>query len=101
MKPSGQRRVIRLFPDYGHEWPLWDNSTPERPSNYTMKPEDYGLSDALTAQLAAWYELWEAHCSENGWDDPAHEAQWRRDGRAIAAQLQREVADFADVSYEP
>ncbi|MDQ4138556.1 MAG: hypothetical protein M3116_06900 [Actinomycetota bacterium] len=42
MKPNWAPRVIRLFPDYGRDWPLWENGTPERESNYTMTPEDYG-----------------------------------------------------------
>ena len=34
------RRVIRMFPDYGHEWPLWEDAHDE----YVMEPSDYNLS---------------------------------------------------------
>ncbi len=97
--PYPHRRVIRLFPDYCRDWPLWENSTPERETNYTMTPEDYGLSAELTAALAEWYAVWESRSGE-GWDSDAHLEQWRRDGAALAEWLRREVADFADVSYE-
>lgn len=100
MKPSSGRRVIRLFPDYGRDWPLWENSTPARPTNYTTTPDDYHLSETLTAALADWNMFWQTHFSEHGWDDAENEARWRRDGEAVAARLRQEVADFADVSYE-
>jgi hypothetical protein len=93
--------LIRLFPDYGRDWPLWENSTPERQTDYTTTPEDYGLSPELTGRLAAWNRFWETHSGADGWDDDASEAQWRLEGERIAAQLRREVAGFADVSYEP
>ncbi|QIK62795.1 hypothetical protein G7068_05975 [Leucobacter viscericola] len=38
------RRTIRLFPGYGRDWPLWENSTPTWNVGYTTTPETYGLS---------------------------------------------------------
>lgn len=46
------RRTIRLFPDYGRDWPLWENSTPTWDVGHTTTPETYGLSEALTHDLA-------------------------------------------------
>lgn len=95
------RRVIRLFPDYGHRWPLWENSTAERPSKYTMEPADFGLSQDLTDRLRAWYDVWDAEdLYENGWSSRGNEKSWLAEGASIAGQLREEVGAFADVEYE-
>ena len=96
------RRVIRLFPDYSRHWPLWENSTPTWDVGYTTTPEMYGLSEALSGDMASWNAFWETHFDpEGGWDTEAAAEQWRVEGEAIAARLQSEVAAFADVQYEP
>jgi len=96
------RRVIRLFPDYSRDWPLWENSTPTWDVGYTTTPDIYGLSEDLTRDMAAWNTLWEANfVAEVGWTSDDARAQWQRDGLAIAERLRAEVADFADVKYEP
>lgn len=95
------RRVIRLFPDYGHRWPLWENDRPGHPSKYTMVPSDYGLSKELTAKLRAWYDAWDAeNLYENGWSSPANELAWKNEGAHLAEQLSDEVKAFADVEYD-
>lgn len=97
-----KRRTIRLFPDYGRDWPLWENSTPTWDVGYTTSPETYGLSEALTLDLAAWNSFWERNFDPfDGWADPAAREQWQSHGESIAARLRIEVLDFADVSYEP
>ncbi|MFE4950007.1 hypothetical protein ACFQ9V_07850 [Leifsonia sp. NPDC056665] len=96
------RRVIRLFPDYGRDWPLWENSTPTWDVGYTTTPAMYSLSEDLTRDLAEWNALWDSNFDPfDGWKSDAAREQWRVTGRGIAARLQREVADFADVQYEP
>lgn len=96
------RRAIRLFPDYGRDWPLWENATPTWDAGYTTTPDAYGLSDGLARDLADWNALWEANFDPiEGWTDDTARSKWREDGLAIAARLQTEVADFADVTYEP
>jgi len=96
------RRVIRLFPDYSRDWPLWENSTPTWDVGYTTTPEMYGLSEALSGDITSWNTFWETHFNpENGWDTEAAAERWRVEGDAIAARLQGEVAAFADVQYEP
>jgi hypothetical protein len=100
MAQQSIRRTIRLFPDYGHRWPLWENSTPEHPTKYTMEPADFGLSEHLTQRLRAWYDTWEAQSLHlGGWSTPEHEAAWRTDGANIAEELRAEVRAFADVEY--
>ena len=95
------RRVIRFFAAPGHEWPLWENSTPTRESDYTMVPEDYGLSPELTARPRAWYDSREKHAvMEGGWHNRDDLVVWLREGKPLAWDLRHEVADFADVSIE-
>ncbi|PYI66468.1 hypothetical protein CVV68_14375 [Arthrobacter livingstonensis] len=101
MSDKRARRVIRLFPDYGHRWPLWENSTAERPTKYTMEPADFGLSQNLTSRLRTWYDAWDAEVLyEYGWGSPENEAAWKEEGASIAMQLREEVKTFADVEYE-
>ena len=99
---DGARRVIRLFPDFGRDWPLWENSGgPAGDVGYTTTPSDYGLSEGLCDALAAWNDFWTEHFDPfEGWDAAANETKWIADGRKVAAWLRREVAEFADVSYE-
>jgi hypothetical protein len=96
-------RVIRVFPDWGHEWPLWEDSSPTRESTYTMEPSDYGLSEVLTAELRRWYYDWE-RCvrpfDRPSWIGPPTAEGWEATGRLIADKLQAEVASFARVHYE-
>ena len=96
------RRVIRLFPDYARDWPLWENSTPTWDVGYTTNPEMYGLPDELARDMASWNALWESRFDPfDGWDTERNRETRRLQGRDIAARLEREVSSFADVEYEP
>lgn len=96
------RRLIRLFPDYGRDWPLWENSTPTWDVGYTTTPDTYGLSGALTRDMAEWNSLWDANFDPSeGWKSDTARDKWRKDGLDIVSRLRAEVADFADVKYEP
>ncbi|EOM76180.1 hypothetical protein [Rhodococcus rhodnii] len=91
-----------MFPDYGHDWPLWENSTPTGDAGYATEPDIYGLSAPLTVDMASWHNFWERHFHhERGWDCDESREKWRVDGDDILARLRVEVADFADVKYEP
>ena len=94
-------RVIRLFPEYGRDWPL-ENSTPTRDVGYTTTPDMYGLSEELTRDIAEWNALWEVNFDPfDGWRCESAREKWRKDGVGIAARLRAEVRSFADVQYEP
>jgi hypothetical protein len=96
------RRVIRLFPDYSRDWPLWEDSTPTLDVGYTTTPADYDLSAALASEMATWNTFWERHFHhDGGWDTDESREQWRLDGERIASRLRAEVASYADVQYEP
>ena len=66
-----------------------------------MEPADFGLSEALTDRLRAWYDAWDAeNLYENGWRSHAKERAWKAEGASIAEQLRSEVKAFADVEYD-
>lgn len=51
---SQPRRVLRVFFDWGHVWPLWESGT----DKYAMEPFDYGYSDELIEVLRQWQRAW-------------------------------------------
>ena len=96
-----RRRVIRLFPDYSRDYPLWENSTLSWDVGYTTTPETYGLSEELGEDLAAWQAFFEEQANPfEGWDSDANLQKWLSDGEALAVRLQHEVQSFADVQRE-
>lgn len=96
-----ERRLIRVFPDYGHEWPLWENTTATHDYGYTMSPSDYGLSSELTDRIRAWYDFWDEHQDfDRDWDSPEDKVYWIAEGKDIAASIRAQVKDFADVRLE-
>ncbi len=60
MEPPTRRaqgpRVLRVFFDHCHQWPLWESGTEQ----YAMEPSDYGFSDELTELLRRWHAAWES-----------------------------------------
>jgi len=101
MSEEASRRMIRMFPDYGHRWPLWESSTAESPTKYTMEPTDFELSQHLTQRLRSWYDTWDAeNLFESDWSSPRNEKLWKEEGASIAEELRAEVKAFADVHYK-
>lgn len=88
---AGQLHEVRLFPDHGHGWPLWDPKV-----GYTAVPDDYGLSEGLVAALRQWYDDWEAAVGPgDGWSDAAEKEEWIERGDDLAARLVEETWDIA------
>lgn len=85
MADKSVRRVIRLFPDYGHPWALWEDSTAEQPTKYTMEPADFELSQSLTLRLRARYDVWDAeNLYDAGWSSAENQTAWNAEGASIA-----------------
>ncbi len=89
------RRRIRMFPDYGNQWSLWENGT----ESYIVDPTDLGLPDELKSSLARWTVEWEdvQHLGSGGsesWD------AWVESGRALSFQIASWVGDFARIQFE-
>jgi hypothetical protein len=96
-----ERRVIRMFPDYGRRYPLWENSTLTWDVGCTTTPETYGLSRELAEDLEGWQSFFETHADPfQGWDSEQNLHKWLRDGEWLARRLQEEVQVFADVQRE-
>jgi hypothetical protein len=80
-------------------WPLWDEDEPDN-----VDPASLGLSATLQERLTAWADDFEEGFN---WDDPAaspdREPGWAEafdaTGRALAADVQRELGPDAVVRY--
>ena len=91
------KRIIRFFPDWGRDHPLWESGT----DKYAMDPEDYGLSDSLSRRLAEWMRHWESNrIPETGWKSADAAEESEHIGDALVADLRIEVASFAEVHDE-
>lgn len=85
--PDG-RRVIRLFPDWGREWPLWESFS----ESYTLSAEDLGLSPGLASDLRSWNAEWQ----DRSETDPLPPG-WKTLGRDLHMRLQSELGSTAEV----
>ena len=85
--PNGLR-VVRMFPEWGVTWPLWESFT----DNYPMDAAAFDLSDSLAADLAAWNDRWQ-NCDL---DDPPP-AGWHDEGWVLYGRLQAELDGIAEV----
>lgn len=86
--PNGQR-VIRLFPDWGRDEPLWENFS----ANYLVTAADLTLSDALSRHLHTWNAVWTDRDPEYGVLPP----DWLDQGWALHRRLQAELGESAEV----
>jgi len=94
---TDEPRIIRMFVDEGHNWPLWEDT---HPTKCETEPADYNLSPELTTALRIWFDEW-----ANGFDvaiaqwRPGCGRGWTERGQEIAALLLKEVESFASVEY--
>lgn len=88
-------RVIRIFPEYGTDWPLWGDTG-------QLDEDEIVLSDALRSRVRSWAQFWLTHFHhDEGWDSPARAESWRREGDQVVALLRRELSGTADVLLGP
>ena len=85
--PNGLR-VVRMFPEWGVAWPLWESFT----DNYPMDAAALALSSALATDLAAWNDRWQ----DRDLDDPLP-AGWHDEGWALYGRLRSELDGIAEV----
>jgi hypothetical protein len=90
--PNGLR-VIRVFPEWGSGWPLWENYS----DDYRLTGPSLGLSPVLSDALYAWNEIWQARPIE---EPLADAAGWHAEGRRLAQHLQAELQGIAEVRLE-
>lgn len=79
------RRVIRVFPDHGHRWPLWES----------FADAYCGLSQSLSDDLRLWYDEWERRGI-----DWRPDGLWVREGYRLVGLLRAEVGDVAEIRPE-
>lgn len=97
MKRSGRLRFIRMFPDYGRDYPLWENGS----GNYTVTADDLELSTPLADALRCWQQRWDDECLDSSaWSSEQARLDWLRDGEALCERLQHEIWEFAEVVRE-
>jgi hypothetical protein len=90
---SDYKRVIRVFPDLGHRWPLWESA-----GAVTVTPSELGLSAELESRMRTWHDFWEIHHHwERGWDSGENEILSWKEGSGMIAQLREEVGSFAEI----
>jgi hypothetical protein len=92
---GADRRTIRVFVEWGCEWPLWENG--ER------TPADYNLTSELTTRIRDWVDVWEVNLDMNTdppeWRGDMTERSWTEEGRRVSEAIGWEVAAFADVVF--
>lgn len=94
---QGRIRSIRVFPELGNEYSLWESGT----SEYAKTPSDYGVSRALSEDIQRWTLTWEQECALNsGWNSPEAQTQWVRQGHDIVERLELELYDVARIIPE-
>lgn len=84
-------RVIRVFPEWGSGWPLWESFT----DAYRLTGDDIGLTEDLSTALYEWNEAW---CAR-GLDDPVPEG-WEEQGVLLTDRLRAELSGIAEVRPE-
>lgn len=87
--------LVRVFPDYGAEWPVWTGEGPALLEDFPP------LSPRLVAQLRAWQERWEV---ERG-NPERYRSMTNAPGRQqeldrLACHLAAEIREVADVQTD-
>lgn len=90
--------VVRVFPDLGHEWPLWAPGA----HAYAIAPADLHLSPALTNRIAAWHGLWLEHfdVESSAWDSEDAATTYISEATPIVTAIRAEVGPNVAVTDE-
>jgi len=82
------QEVVRLFPDWGYEWPLWTSEMGG------TTPDALALSAELRSSLRAWHDEWlESYLPGRGWSTVNQRDRWFERGQALLAQLRTELKE--------
>lgn len=95
-----KRLLVRLFPDYGAEWPVWGLRGAGRQG--LLSPAHFpGLPADLVEDLRSWQRRWEDENPEP-WIDrrPPQAAARQAELDRLAQRLAAEVSGTADVQTD-
>lgn len=108
------RRRIRVFPEWGVDFPLWGapselEKTGEYP--YPYDPDDLPqVPSDLVEELAAWSQAWATRAAEEMGEIPPHpltqqerhqeELGWKNQGKALVENLRAVLGDDFEIIYE-
>ncbi|MDR5701702.1 hypothetical protein [Agromyces aerolatus] len=96
MRRDGTLTVVRVFPEWGTESPLWVSG----PDDGVIRAEP-ALSEALRVALQSWVERWRTDFDVfSGWSSAERRESWFREGDLLASRLQQELWDFAEIVPE-
>lgn len=83
-----------MFPEWGHDWPLWEAGV----SHSASELDDLRLPSGLRREILDWYEEWaEKTLPFEGWEDERDERAWILLGEKLLERVRRAVWLFADV----
>lgn len=89
---DNERRLIRVFPEYTVDLPLWENFT----DHYLIERGMLPLSTDLETALARWNESWSPSRSSDGPEGQ----RWLAEGHALIRRLRTELHGIAEIRAE-
>lgn len=87
----GMKR-IKLMPDEGVDWPLWDEHGP------VDDPRALGLSEPLLQAVRRWFDSYVQQPDEDT-DEAESEAAFESEARRLTDAIQAELGPSYDVRY--
>lgn len=95
--PTGER-LIRFFPEFGVDLPLWESFT----DHYPVERGALSLLPELEDALKAWNERWQSLASIDGSTAAmsGRWSAWKREGVTLLADLRSALAGRAEVRPE-
>ena len=98
---SGRPRMVRLYADFGRDWPLWEDELDGDEVNICTAPADYGLDGDLTEEIHQWYVYWQWHYDPDTlWDGDAGRADWLTRAKSIARRIRETLPPGSTVGHE-
>ncbi|WP_153038810.1 hypothetical protein [Rathayibacter tanaceti] len=89
---SSAWRVLNIFPEWGHDWPIWEAGV----SHDGSDADDLELPASLRQEISEWYREWaEKTRPMIGWDNHDDRTRWVQHGNALFDQVEKSVWLFA------
>jgi hypothetical protein len=90
LERDGMLISVRLLPEHGVSWPIWQRGVG------LLDENSLPLSAGVNAALREWSLFWETHLGLNGeWSSADDRDWWVRRANELEDALERELWDFA------